>query len=70
MGTGIVEFRQTLRGRGFLLLVSIPWLRVILMDRDVLRLEWPCIQFQRLELSGEIPRVLHDSLRSWVGLFM
>ena len=26
------------------------------MDRDVPRPEWPCIQFQRLGLSGEIPR--------------
>ena len=29
------------------------------MDRDVLRLEWPCIQFQKkLGLSEEIPRVV------------
>ena len=36
---------ETPGGRDFLLLVSIPWLRSILMDRDVLRLEWSCIQF-------------------------
>ena len=70
MGTSIVEFRQTVGGRGFLLLVSIPWLRVILMDKDVLRPEWSCIQFQRLGLSGKIPKVVHDSSRPWVGLFM
>ena len=57
-------------GKGFLLLVSIPWLRVILMDRDVLSPEWSCIQFQRLRLSGEIPLVVHDSSRPWVGLFI
>ena len=26
------------------------------MGRDVLRLGWSCIQFQRLGLGGEIPR--------------
>ena len=31
------------------------------MDRDVLRSGWSCIQFQRLELSGEIPRVVLDN---------
>ena len=31
------------------------------MDRDVLRPGWSCIQFQRLGLGGEIPRVVHDS---------
>ena len=40
------------------------------MDRNVLRPEWPCIQFQRLGFSGEIPKVVHDSPRLWVGLFM
>ena len=40
------------------------------MDGDILRPGWPCIQFQRLGLSGEIPRVVHDSPRPWVGLFM
>ena len=34
------------------------------MDRDVMRLEWPCILFQRLGLSGEIPRVVHDSFET------
>ena len=28
------------------------------MDRDVLGPEWPCIQFQKLGLSKEIPRVV------------
>ena len=28
------------------------------MDRNVLRLGWPCIQFQKLGLSGEIPSVV------------
>ena len=40
------------------------------MDGDILRPEWPCIQFQRLGLGGEIPRVVHDSSRPRVGLFM
>ena len=40
------------------------------MDGDILRSGWPCIQFQRLGLSGEIPRVVHDSPRPWVELFM
>ena len=40
------------------------------MDEDILRFGWSCIQFQRLGLSGEIPRVVHDSSRPWVGLFM
>ena len=39
------------------------------MDRDILRPGWPCFQFQRLELSDEIPRIVHDSPRPWVGLF-
>ena len=70
MGTNIMEFRKTPGGKGFLLFVYIPWLRAILMDRDVLRPKRPCIQFQGLGLSGEIPRVVHDSLIPWVGLFM
>ena len=28
------------------------------MDRDVLRPGWPCIQFQKLGLSEEIPSVV------------
>ena len=40
------------------------------MDGDILRPKWPRIQFQRLGLSGKIPRVVHDSSRPWVGLFM
>ena len=28
------------------------------MDIDVLGPEWPCIQFQKLRLSEEIPRVV------------
>ena len=31
------------------------------MDKDVPKHEWSCIQFQRLGLSGEIPRVVHYS---------
>ena len=58
MGTSIVEFRQNLGGRSFLLLVSIPWLRTILMDGDILRPGWLCFQFQRLGLSDKIPRVV------------
>ena len=40
------------------------------MDRDVLRPNWSCFQFQSLGLSGEIPRVIHDSPRPCVGLFI
>ena len=40
------------------------------MDGDIFKPGWPCIQFQRLGLSGEISRVVHDSPRPWVGLFM
>ena len=40
------------------------------MDMNVLRHKWPCFQFQRLGLSGKIPRVVHDSLRLCVGLFI
>ena len=40
------------------------------MDGNTLRPRWPCIQFQRLGLSGEIPKVVHDSPRLRVGLFM
>ena len=40
------------------------------MDKDVLRLGCPCFQSQRLGLDGEIPRVVHDSLRPCVGLFI
>ena len=40
------------------------------MDGDILRLGRPCIQFHRLGFSGEIPRVVHDSLRLCVRLFM
>ena len=40
------------------------------MDEDILRPGWSCIQFQRLRLSGEIPRVVHDNRRPWVRLFM
>ena len=28
------------------------------MNVDILRLGWPCFQFQRLGLSDEIPRVV------------
>ena len=31
------------------------------MDRDVLRNEWPCFQFQRLGLSKKVPSVAVNS---------
>ena len=40
------------------------------MDGDILRPGRPCIQFQILGLSSEIPRVVHDSPRPCVGLFI
>ena len=40
------------------------------MDRDVLRPNGRVLQFQRVGLSEEIHRVVVDSPRSWVGLFM
>ena len=40
------------------------------MDVDVLKPEWPCFQFQRLGLDGEIPRVVHDCPRPSFGLFI
>ena len=40
------------------------------MDMDVLRPKWLCFQFQSLGLSGEILRVVHDSPRPCVGLFI
>ena len=40
------------------------------MYRDVLRLKWPCLQFQRLESSEKIPRVVVNSFEIKVGLFM
>ena len=40
------------------------------MDRDVLRPEGPRFQFQRLGLNGEIPRVVHESPRPCVELFI
>ena len=58
------------RRKGFSPTCFIPWLRVIIMDRDILRPKRPCFLFQRLGLSGEIPRVVHDSPRSCVGLFI
>ena len=39
------------------------------MDRDVLRPGWPCIQFQRLELNGEIPKVVLDSSETECWIF-
>ena len=38
------------------------------MDRDVLGLKWLFIQFQKLRLGGEIPRVFLDSSETecWV----
>ena len=40
------------------------------MDRDVLGPRWPFIQFQKLRLSGEIPRVSMTVSRPSVGLYM
>ena len=40
------------------------------MDRDVLRPGCPCFQSQRLGLDGEILRVVHDSPRPCVRLFI
>ena len=40
------------------------------MDRDVLRPEWPCFQFQILGLSEKIPRVVVNNFETEVGLFM
>ena len=40
------------------------------MDEDILRPRLLCIQFQRLGSSGEIPRVVYDGPRPWVGQFM
>ena len=31
------------------------------MVRDVLRPKWPFIQFQKLRMGGEIPKVILDS---------
>ena len=38
------------------------------MDRDVLKLEWPCFQFQRLGLSEKIPRMVVNSFETKVEL--
>ena len=40
------------------------------MDRDVLRPEWSCFQFQRLGLSEKIPSVVVNNFETEVGLFM
>ena len=34
------------------------------MDRDILRHEWPCFQFQRLGLSEKIPSVVVNSIET------
>ena len=39
------------------------------MVRDVRVPEWPFIRFQKLRLSGEIPRVVLDSPKTNQGLF-
>ena len=39
------------------------------MVRDVRGPEWPFIRFQKLGLSGEIPRVVLDSPEADRGLF-
>ena len=38
------------------------------MDRDILRHEWPCFQFQRLGLSEKIPSVVVNSFGD-LGLY-
>ena len=58
MDTGILEFRKTPGGMGFSPTLFILWLRVILMDGDILRSGWSCLQFKRLGLSDEILRVV------------
>ena len=40
------------------------------MVREVRVPEWPFIRFQKLELSGEIPRVILDSPETDRGLFV
>ena len=40
------------------------------MDRDVLRPELPCFQFQRLGPSEKIPSVVVNSFETDVGLFI
>ena len=40
------------------------------MDKDVLRPEGSCFSVQKMGLNGEISRVVHDSLRPCVGLFI
>ena len=40
------------------------------MDGDILRLGWPCFQFQRLGLSGKIPIVVFDSPETDRGLYV
>ena len=40
------------------------------MVRDVRGTEWPFIWFQKLGLSGEIPRVVLDSLEIDRGLYV
>ena len=34
------------------------------MDRDILRHEWPCFQFQRLGFSEKIPSVAVNSIET------
>ena len=40
------------------------------MVRDVRGPEWPFVRFQKLGLSGEIPRVVLDSPETDRGLYM
>ena len=61
--TDFVEFQQ-LRGGGFSLTCFIPWLRAILMDRDILRHEWPSFQFQRFGLSEKISTVVVNNFET------
>ena len=40
------------------------------MDKAVLGLEGSCFSIPKMGRNGEIPRVVHDSLRPCVGLFI
>ena len=40
------------------------------MDGDILRPGWPCFKFQKLVLSGEIPRVVLESPETDRGLYV
>ena len=58
----------TLGGRGFSPTCFIPWIRAILMVRDVRGLEWSFIRCQKLRLSGEICHVRRRERLDWDSL--